>query len=694
MSVPDKKLAMVTYWFAGWLSLSISMGIARAGTELVFPAGDLEDPAGWTIGKQDGGMTTIVPEAARQGKMGLRVVDASDKDGSDCRSAAIPVKGGETVELRFWGRNLSGSGIGVYLHFHDATGRTLNDQRPNQIISSLPPEQREWGEFRLVGTAPTAAATASVWIHSYSASKVSAEYDDFRLFRLSDKEADAMQDERTRQILSRGTVTYEDFGAVGDGVADDMEPICRAHEFANLHRLPVRASPTGIYHLGMKDMTATVGTSTDWGSARFTIDDSAVVKDVENRGQTLFVVDSLLSAMTLDLEPVKRDQTQVAARPEQDCYVCVESNARRVFIRKGLNQNNGSPLRDCFIVRRDGAVEGPVDWDFDSYTRVSARPIESDTLVVKGGVFTTFANRMLSDKGYHYWGRNIVVRRSNTVIDGLTHYVVGETSVGAPYGGFLTASNCANVTFRNCFATGHRTYGTIGSAGQPVSMGTYDYSAGSVVNFRMENCRMNLINDRTLWGVIGTNFCKNIVLEDCVLSRMDSHQGVSGEYTVRRTTLGTAGLNAIGRGVLTVEDSTLYGSSLVGLRGDYGSTWEGDLVIRNSRWIPGNGARLWPRLIGGGNDGMHDFGYPCTMPRTVMIDGLFVDDSNPPDNYEGLLFFDHPQPPGKDLPEERPFPYQPVRKITIRNLQTASGKPPRLPDGYTGTEVIRLPDTK
>ncbi|MBT3381252.1 MAG: hypothetical protein HN742_06870 [Lentisphaerae bacterium] len=681
-------------WIAGCLSLFVLMGPTHAATEQVFPSGDFEDPAGWTIGGEDGGMATIVPEAAREGKMGLRVADESDRVGSDCRSTPIPVTSGKTYELRFWGRNLSGSGIGVYLHFHDATSRTLNDRRPNQIISSLPQDRKGWHEFKLYGMAPAAAATLSVWIHSYNASKVRADYDGFQIAELSDEEAAKMQDENTRKILSRGTVTYEDFGAVGDGVADDMESICKAHTFANLHRLPVQANAKGIYHLGMKALTATVATNTDWGTARFTVDDSGVATKVESRRQTLFVVDSLLSAVKLELEPVKRDQMQVAARPEQDCYVQVESDARRVFIRRGSNQNKGSRLRDCFILRRDGAIEGPIDWDFDSYTRITARPIEQDTLVVKGGVFTTLANRMLCDKGYSYWGRNIVVRRSNTVIDGLTHYVVGETSVGAPYGGFLSASSCADITFRNCFATGHRTYRTIGSAGRPVSMGTYDYSANSVVNFRMENCRMNHINDRTLWGVIGTNFCKNIVLEDCVLSRMDSHQGVSGEYTIRRTTLGTAGFNAIGRGVLTVEDSTIYGSSLVALRGDYGSTWEGDVVIRNSRWVPGNGARLWPRLIGGGNDGMHDFGYPCHMPRQITIDGLFVDDSKHPDDYRGLLFFNHPEPARKGLPEKRPFPYQPVRKITIRNLQTASGKQPCLPNGYAGTEVEYLPDTK
>ena len=166
---------------------------------------------------------------------------------------------------------------------------------------------------------------------------------------------------------------------------------------------------------------------------------------------------------------------------------------------------------------------------------------------------------MKQEVGYNYWARNINITRSNTEVDGLTHHVVGETSVGHPYSGFLSVSNCADVTLRNCFATAHKTYSTIGAAGVPVSMGSYDYTANSVVNFAMIKCRMDDITDRSRWGVIGTNFCKNILLEDCTLNRMDTHMGVSGTYVIRRCTLGHAGLNAIGRGLLTVEDSTLYG---------------------------------------------------------------------------------------------------------------------------------------
>ena len=77
------------HWVAGFLTVFVLMETAHAATELAFPSGGFEDPAGWTIGEEDGGMTTIVPEAARQGKMGLRVVDESGKAGSDgCKHKA------------------------------------------------------------------------------------------------------------------------------------------------------------------------------------------------------------------------------------------------------------------------------------------------------------------------------------------------------------------------------------------------------------------------------------------------------------------------------------------------------------------------------------------------------------------------------------------------------------------------------
>jgi len=316
-------------------------------------------------------------------------------------------------------------------------------------------------------------------------------------------------------------VTYETFGAVGDGVHDDLPAVCKAHEYANAHGLCVKSKPGATYHLGKKALTAVITTDTDWSTSRFTIDDT----QVDNHKKSLFEVRSLLGRKNIKISRLKRDQKKMDIRPQHDLYVVVMDRKTKRYIRRGLNQNAGTAQRDCFILHRDGSIEGDIDWNYDKINHIETRPIDEKTLILRGGIFTTIANQMKQKTGYNYWSRNIKVTRSNTEVNGLTHYVIKETEVGHPYSGFINVSNCANITLRNCFATGHKTYKTIGAAGKPVSMGSYDYSVSSVVNFTMIGCRMEGINDRTRWGIIGTNFCKNILLEDCTLSRMDTHMG-------------------------------------------------------------------------------------------------------------------------------------------------------------------------
>ena len=474
-------------------------------------------------------------------------------------------------------------------------------------------------------------------------------------------------------------VEYESFGAQGDGVTDDLPAICAAHQFANARGLPVRSRPDATYHLGRRALTAEIATDTDWNSSRFIVDDVRA----EDRRTPLFEVCSHLEPIELPIHSLQRDQKHLGIEPGRDCYVHVEDDRRRRYIRRGPNRNRGRGQCDNFIVRADGAIDSPIDWDYDRFSSIEIRPIDPVTLKLRGGVFTTIANRIKQERGYSYWSRNIIVRRSNTEVEGLAHHVTGETDVGQPYSGFLRILRCADVTLRDCFASGHRIYRTMGNADTPVAMGSYDYVAKEVTNLRMLGCRMDRIHDRNLWGVIATDFCRNILLEDCVLSRMDTHMGVSGFYTIRDCTLGHMGLNAIGRGRLTIENATIHGDRLIRFRGDYGSTWEGELIIRNCRWIPGRGNRTQQFVVGVSNDGMHDFGYPCTMPRQIVIDGLIFDDADAPDEYEGLYLLTDPDilenvSDSPQLPDLRPYPYTCCKQVIVKNLTTTSGKSARL----------------
>ena len=68
-------------------------------------------------------------------------------------------------------------------------------------------------------------------------------------------------------------ITYEMFGAKGDGQTDDMPAIVRAHAEANRRGLPVKASPGAAYYISPRRATAVIRTSVDWTGASFVIDD-------------------------------------------------------------------------------------------------------------------------------------------------------------------------------------------------------------------------------------------------------------------------------------------------------------------------------------------------------------------------------------------------------------------------------------
>lgn len=480
-------------------------------------------------------------------------------------------------------------------------------------------------------------------------------------------------------------ISYEEFGAVGDGVTDDLPAIVAAHAFANENKLHVHTKPDAVYHLGTRNLTAVIQTDTDWNTSRFIVDDS---QGVPNRGQNIFRVTSRLQPVSLRIDSLNSGQQRIETQNlAQDLFVVVENSHKRVFIRRGNNANSGTTLSEAFILRRDGTIEGGIDWDYETVTKVTALPIDPEPLVLRGGVFHQIANQAQPAVS-NYWSRDIVVQRSNTVVDGIKMTLSGEGDHGQPYLGFLRVQRAANVTLRNAEIAARKVYERVETNGQRTKMGTYGYGATYVVNFTMQHCRMDNIGDTSRWGVIGTNFMKNVLIEDSVLSRMDVHQGVSGHYIIRRTTLGHQGLLAVGKGLLLVEDSEIRANNLIGLRPDYGSTWTGEVVVRNSRWVPTRRAGQTPAMIGGTNDSMHNFGYPTSMPTTVTIDGLTIDDGWTQNNQTpGVTFFEDVI--GR-AGNERPFPHRLTEKVSVRNLTATTGAAPRISTNEQMNQAILL----
>jgi hypothetical protein len=148
-------------------------------------------------------------------------------------------------------------------------------------------------------------------------------------------------------------------------------------------------------------------------------------------------------------------------------------------------------------------------------------------------------------------------------------------------------------------------------------MGTYDITVSVANNVTFKNSsQTNSITDTKYWGIMGSNYCKNLTYDGCTFSRFDAHKGTHNA-TIINSEIGHQKISIIGSGTLRVENTVVHGNNIVSLRNDYGSTWDGDMIFKNVTLKNTGTATLinatWYN---------HYFGYTCYLPQNIIIDGI------------------------------------------------------------------------
>ena len=482
-------------------------------------------------------------------------------------------------------------------------------------------------------------------------------------------------------------ITYEQFGAVGDGVHDDFPAIVEAHNAANERGLPVKADDEKTYLIKGDGLCAVIKTDVDFGNAHFIIDDVGL----EHYTTPIFqVVSDLKPEIITGVTTLAKGQKSLGVTLTCRSLVQVVDSTENVYIRMGPNRNNGTAKTEMMVVGRNGDIEetsAPV-WDYGTITSMTAYPIDKGTLTIKGGNFTTIANQMPSEYTYNH--RGIQIGRSNVVVKDMVHLVEGELDHGAPYSGFICIGTASDILVTGCTFTAHKTYQTIGSAGLPVSMGSYDLNAAYAVNIRWEHSRQTTdINDSGYWGLFGSNFCKNLSMDDVYFSRFDAHMGVK-DVNLTNSTFGYMGVGLVGFGTLLIDSCEIRAHRIVSFRDDYGSSWDGDIIIRNTTFKPQDPNRSSISLISGFNDGTHDFGYECCLPSRIEMENVTIDDSGfTNEDYAGPNIFGTF---GRDVTKAGLYPFKAEGKVVMKNVSTASGKPIGVSLNekmFNGYEIVR-----
>lgn len=493
---------------------------------------------------------------------------------------------------------------------------------------------------------------------------------------------------------SEDSVYYRQFGAKGDGKTDDFDAIVKAHEYANQNGKPVAADEGATYYIGAHAATVNIQTDVNWGTAKFIIDDSQVGQ--RDCGWNIFEVKSDEDSYNVSVPKgysLKKGQGNLNIRFEKPVMLKIVNRNKKDYIRYGANQNGGSNRQEIILVDEDGDVDKdtPILWDYDTVTSMTAYSITDKEVTVQGGEFTTITNSMTV--GTTYYARGIKVTRSNTTLLNIKHYIEGEPepeenppetptpgNSSAPYNGFFNVSSANNVTIKNCIMTGHVAYTWKKPTGW-VQQGTYDAKADNANNVAWVGCtQSNSISDTKFWGVMASNFCKNLKMDQCELSRFDAHQGVYNA-TITNTTLGR-NFNILGAGTLWVENVTrTSGDNFIWLRSDYGSTWEGDAVFKNCTMETDE--NNFSIMSGSWTD--WDFGYTCYLPENVTIDNFTIKG-----NATGYIYSSFTSSSANAVKNSAKNPYQITKTVTVKN-QTS---PLQLTSNQTGlfddTQVIGL----
>ena len=441
---------------------------------------------------------------------------------------------------------------------------------------------------------------------------------------------------------------YKDFGAEGDGYTDDFFALMACHDQANAYGHTVNAESGATYYLGEGSgySSITVQTDTNWNGCKFIFDDSTIAApecdpatgkqisgsmgDPEYYTPIFSISNSKSTvhygASNTPIKSLYEGATNIGFAPGYEAIIKPYNSNIYHFIRWGLNQNSGSAQNEVIHVDAEGNIDPmtPVQWNYDVITKLSIVNAEEEPITINGGdnrqthVETKFNG---APSFYTYYKRNIQITRSNVTIKNIRHTIIEEGETGAPYTGFIYIADANNVNVDGCEFQCPKGYRTIGSAGESVGMGTYEICAATSTNILWSNCTQSNLykEDGSMQsdGMMGTNYCKNLMFDNMVVCSFDAH---CGTYNASLRNSTCEHLNFIGEGTIILENMNILanpaGNAIV-LRSDYGSTWQGDLIIKglnmkyysrtsfsvvNAQWVN------------------HFFGYQTYLPENIYLE--------------------------------------------------------------------------
>ena len=434
---------------------------------------------------------------------------------------------------------------------------------------------------------------------------------------------------------AKGDGRTDDFFALKDAhdFANISGQTVKAESGKTYYIHETRKNGTGEVH------SIEIRTNVDWTGAKFIIDDTnlSTFDGTKRTNSNIFsvkpdtavrkitdktVIDAVLTA------GLNRETTKIDLGLNEKVMIIPYNSSHNVYRRKGYGSFTGQTMHEVIVIDEKGNIdaETPMLFDYTNIDYIEVYSLNDEALTIQGGEFTTKASHVDivyydsdGNQKFHdsYVSRGIGISRSYTTVKNVKHYVTGEITlkeqasgmIGTAYQGFFSASKANHVTLEDCVISGRRCYT------KPVggTMGTYGIHANEINKIVFKNCvqqnfwvkvdengninpatedtkdvqlsmgTSTITGKKMHWGCGGTNFCKNMEFIGSTLSRFDAHCGLYNgkiiDSTVNYIAITGVGDMIIKNSRWFAEEDNYNANSLIHLREDYGSIWDGKITI-------------------------------------------------------------------------------------------------------------------
>ena len=410
---------------------------------------------------------------------------------------------------------------------------------------------------------------------------------------------------------------------------NDGIEIKQAHEYANANGLPVKVSSGDFLIKGRNFIP--IETNVDFGMSTFHIAED----DFTTYSQP-FTVKSAHTWGTVQLTEtftMKKGQKRISELKQYAGHLAlITDNSRYEGYRNG-NTDLGNKVRDLIYIENGGYIIGELTHDYTSANvTIEVREVDKKRLTISGGEFlwngrtgVNVGDDYISCVGFAVERDRVKIKNQAIKYeDGAIHNEVSWAN------GFYTPNKVYDFRIED----------TIISPRNRVNNGvSYAISGLLVIDYRIEN--VSGLGDVDYWGSMGTNEITNLTIVGSKIKRIDTHYHL-WNLTIRDSE--TQAIKATGGGEMIIENTNVISTdedatrSFIYFRDDYGSTWDGNVTINDSKLIVSGNDDLRIRLLTF-QPTTADYGYPIVFARKVKVNNFdFVFDNI--ENDSAILLYD------------------------------------------------------